>query len=71
MNPLHATLTTCRHGQPLVCLDLPGPGAELRPADLRDLAAALLQVADDADARKAHHRGKPLPATRKVYGPAP
>jgi hypothetical protein len=71
MKPLNATFSTCRNGLPLVLLDLHGPGAELRPNDLRELAAALLRVADDADSRKTHHRGKPLPASRKVYGLGP
>lgn len=61
----------CRHDRPLVVVDgLPGDGAELRPADLRQLAAILARAADEADARptsgrnyrpgvKAHAWGQP------------
>jgi len=34
-NTIRATLSQCRHAQPLVILDLLGQGAELRPAELR------------------------------------
>ena len=38
-------------GEPLVCFsNLPGDGAELTPAQIRKLAAALLTIADDCDA---------------------
>jgi hypothetical protein len=37
-------------GKPLACVDLPGEGAELRPEQLRQLAAALLQIAADSEA---------------------
>ena len=46
---------------------LPGGSAELRPAELRALAAALLRIADDAAGRPKMRRGKPLPAERKWY----
>lgn len=47
--------TATRHGNPLVCFaDLPGPDAELTPAQIRGFAAALLAIADDCD---AHARG--------------
>lgn len=71
MTPLHVTLTLDRHGAPLAVVDLPGGGAELCPSQLRDLAAALLRIADDAEARRLTHRGRPLPAVRRVYGSAP
>lgn len=38
-------------GDPLVCFsDLPGADAELTPAQIRKLAAALLTIADDCEA---------------------
>jgi len=37
-------------GKPLACVDLPGDGAELQPEQLRQLAAALLQIAADSEA---------------------
>lgn len=37
-------------GKPLACVNLPGEGAELQPAQLRQLAAALLQIAADSEA---------------------
>lgn len=59
-------ITRTFDGQPLAVLDLPGDGAELRVHQLRDLAAALVQIADAAEGRKATHRGKPLPDQRLV-----
>jgi len=59
MSTIRATLGQCRHAHPLVIVDLHGAGAELRPAELRALAAALLRMADDAQARRLTHRGKP------------
>lgn len=44
--------------KPLACVDLPGAGAELRPEQLRELAAALLQIAADSEA---------LPMGTKTY----
>jgi hypothetical protein len=46
-------------GEPLVCFrNLPGDDAELRPAQIRDLAAALLIIANDCDAHaKSIRRG--------------
>jgi ribosomal protein S11 len=68
MRPLSVTLTATRDGGPLAVINgLPGDGAELRPDALRALAAALLKVADDADARPATHRGKRLPPARRAY----
>ena len=47
--PIHATLTRCRHGQPLVVLDSePFNGMEIRPHDLRRLAQRLTALADMA-----------------------
>lgn len=61
---------TARHclthdGRPLAIVDgLPGGAAELQPADLRALAAALLQAASDCEvnaARRRPRRGPPAP----------
>lgn len=42
--------TATHKGDPLVVFsDLPGPGAELTPAQIRKLAAALLTIADDCE----------------------
>ena len=71
MNTIRATMSQCRHAQPLVTVGLPGPGADLTPTELRPLAAALLSMADDAQARRLTHRGKPLPAERREYPLAP
>ena len=61
MELLHATLTRCRHGQPLVVLDSePFNGMEIRPHDLRRLAQHLAALADLA-AR--------LPTGRKHFHP--
>lgn len=47
MNRLNATLTRCRHGQPLVVLDdQPFNGLEITPGELRVLAQRLLAIAD-------------------------
>jgi hypothetical protein len=47
---LHVKHTVTRHGAPLaVVSDLPGEGAELTPAQLRQLAAALLTAADECE----------------------
>lgn len=61
---LAVKLTRAFDGGPLAVLDLPGEGAELRPHQLRALAAALVEVAEAAESRKLLHRGKPLPALR-------
>ncbi len=48
--PIHATLTRCRHGQPLVVLNSePFNGMEIRPHDLRRLAQHLAALADMAN----------------------
>ncbi len=67
MTPVRVKMTRACDGGPLAVLDLPGDGAELRPQQLRDLAAALLRVADDCEARKLMHRGRPLPDERRSY----
>ena len=47
--PTQATITRCRHGQPLVVLDSePFNGLEIRPHDLRRLAQQLTALADMA-----------------------
>jgi len=55
MNPtasLEATLCQTFRREPLAVVDgLPGGGAELTPAQARALAAALLKIAADAEAR--------------------
>lgn len=54
-----ATLTRCRHGQPLVVLDSqPFNGMESRPAELRRMAQQLTDLADMADR---------LPVNRKHF----
>lgn len=66
---------TARHclahdGRPLAVIDgLPGGCAELRPAELRSLAAALLRAADDCEAHAAQRRPRrgELPPTSKRY----
>lgn len=46
---IQATLTRCRHGQPLVVLNSePFNGMEIRPHDLRRLAQQLAALADMA-----------------------
>lgn len=67
MKPIKVKMTRAYDGGPLAVLDLPGDGAELRPQQLRDLAAALLRVADDCEGRKLMHRGHPMPDERRAY----
>ena len=65
---LIVALTVTRNMEPLAVVDgLPGGGAELRPAELRALAAVLLCIAADAERRPLVRRGKPMPADRRVY----
>lgn len=46
---IHATVTRCRHGQPLVVLDgSPFNGLEIRPQELRLLAQNLNALAEMA-----------------------
>lgn len=47
---LNVKHTVTRHGAPLAVVDgLPGEGAELTPAQLRQLAAALQAAADECE----------------------
>jgi hypothetical protein len=47
---LHATITRCRHDQPLVVLDgAPFNGMEVRPQELRLLAQSLHALAERAE----------------------
>lgn len=46
---LTAILCQTRTRTPLVSIDLPGPGADLTPAQLRALADALVRIAADAE----------------------
>lgn len=63
---LHAQLTRCRHELPLVVVDgLPGDGAELRPDELRQMAAALLAIAADAEGLPT--KGKRFLPVRRRY----
>ena len=63
---LNVTLTRTRDLQPLATVDgLPGGSADLTPAQLRALAAALLRIADDAEVRPV--KAKTLPTVRKEY----
>ena len=61
-----AVLCKTRDGEPLATVsNLPGDGADLTPAELRALAAGLLQVAADAEAQPLKAR-RYLPQ-RRVY----
>jgi len=52
MQALIATLCQTRDRHPLVTIeDMPSGGADMTPAQLRLLAAALLRVAEDAEAQ--------------------
>lgn len=53
---INATLTRCRHEQPLVILDEPFNGLELRAAELRQLANHLTALADMAEKMNAAGR---------------
>ena len=65
---LDAALCSTFDGAPLAVVDgLPGGGAELRPTELRALAAALLRIADDAEHRPLLRRGKPTHTERRAY----
>lgn len=60
-----ATLCKSRHGEPLALVDMPGGDAGLTPAELRALAAVLLQIAVDAEAQPLKH--KHYRPTKKAY----
>jgi len=63
---LNVTLTRTRDLLPLATVDgLPGGSADLTPAQLRALAAALLRIADDAEARPV--KAKTLVTLRREY----
>jgi len=52
MSTLNVTLCQTHDRKPLASIDgLPGNGAEFTPAQARALAAALLRIAADAEAR--------------------
>ncbi len=60
--PIRVQHTVTRLNEPLACFaNLPGSGAELRPCELRALAAVLLRAADDCEA---------LSKRPSKYGPA-
>ena len=64
---LEVALTSTFDLSPLAVVSgLPGDGAELRPAELRNLAAALLRIAGYAEGQRLLHRGELLPAMRRV-----
>lgn len=63
---LTANLTRAFDGTPLAVVDnLPGGGAELRPAQLRALAATLQIIADDCEARPV--KGRNWTPVRRQY----
>ena len=50
LKPLQVKHTVTYKGAPLACIDqMPGNDAELTPAQLRQLAATLIQVADECE----------------------
>jgi hypothetical protein len=65
-NALTVSLTRTFDNQPLAVVDnLPGGGAELRPAQLRALAATLQRIADDCEARPV--KGRNWSPSRRAY----
>lgn len=63
---LTRTRTRTRDLQPLATVDrLPGGSADLTPVQLRTLAAALLRIAADAEARPV--KSKTLSTVRRAY----
>ena len=56
MNQLSATLCQTRTRTPLVSIDLPVPGADLTPAQLRALADVLVRIAADAEGQPMDKR---------------
>ena len=63
---LTVSLSRTFDGAPLAVLDnLPGGGAELRPAQLRALAATLQRIADDCEARPV--KGRNWTPARSAY----
>lgn len=67
---LNTRLGRDRFGKPLATIDgMPGDYFEASPARLRELAAALMRIASDAEAeaaKPAPRRGS-LPAVRRTY----
>lgn len=50
LKTLQVKHTATYKGEPLACIDrLPGDGAEMTPAQIRRLAAALLAAADECE----------------------
>ena len=65
-NALTVSLTRTFDNKPLAVVDnLPGGGAELRPAQLRALAATLQRIADDCEARPV--KGRYWTPSRRAY----
>ena len=65
-NALTVSLTRTFDNQPMAVVDnLPGGGAELRPAQLRALAATLQRIADDCEARPV--KGRYWTSARRDY----
>jgi len=59
MKPIDVCFSLCYRGLPLVTIEespLTYLGAELRSQQLREIAAALVQIADDSDARGRNPR---------------
>lgn len=64
MRELEYRLIQDRHRQPLVMLVSPmGNGQEISPESLRQLAAALIKIADEADQRDMGKRYTPTRMT--------
>ena len=64
---INATVTRCRHGQPLIVLDdSPFNGLEIRPQELRTLAQNLNALAEMA--ARLPTGGKRFRPTRVVIG---
>ena len=63
---LTVSLSRTFDGAPLAVVDnLPGGGAELRPAQLRALAATLQRIAEDCEARPV--KGRNSTPARRAY----
>ncbi len=66
MRTIRVALTETYRREPLAVVDgLPGDSAELTPAQLRALAAVLVRIADDCEARPLG--GKHLRNVRREY----
>lgn len=69
VRPLDVTMRRTYDGHPLAVVHgLPGDGAELRPDQMRALAAALNQAADVTETRAKAKRGRLLPDERRTFG---